>query len=370
MKTTPFTEKHIALGAKMAEFAGYNMPISYTSLVEEHNNVRNNVGVFDVSHMGEFRAKGPNAFKFMQYCTSNDIASLYDGKVLYTVLPNGKGGIVDDMLVYRVNEQEYFMVPNAANIEKDWNWMSAIAEKMGLKLGVDFTNESEHYGQLAVQGPNAMKVMQKLTDTPIMDMEYYTFKYLTLAGVENVLLSTTGYTGAGGCEIYFDKKDAMKIWDAVFEAGKEFGIMPAGLGCRDTLRLEMGFCLYGHEIDDETSPIEAGLNWLTKFVDGNDFIDRKYLEEQKANGVKKKLVGFEMIGKGIPRNGYKVCDKDGNEIGNVRSGSPSPSTGKNIGTAHVKTEFSKKDTIIYIEIRNKLVEAKVVKMPFYKPESK
>lgn len=368
MKTTPFTQKHIDLGAKMAEFAGYNMPIQYVGLIEEHNNVRNNVGVFDVSHMGEFRAKGPKAHDFMQYCTSNDINTLYDGKVLYTVLPNGKGGIVDDMLVYRVSETEYFMVPNAANIEKDWNWMSKIAKDMGLELGKDFVNESEHYGQLAVQGPNAMKVMQKLTATPVEDMEYYTFKYLTLAGVENVLLSTTGYTGAGGCEIYFDKKDADKIWDAVFEAGKEFGIMPAGLGCRDTLRLEMGFCLYGHEIDDETSPIEAGLNWLTKFTDGNDFIDRKYLEEQKANGVKKKLVGFEMIGKGIARSGYEVCDAEGNVIGMVCSGSPSPSTGKNIGTAHVQTAFSKKDTAIFIKIRNKLVEAKVVKMPFYKPE--
>ena len=368
MKTTPFTEKHIALGAKMAEFAGYNMPISYTGLVEEHHNVRKNVGVFDVSHMGEFRAKGPKAHDFIQYCTSNDINTLFDGKVLYTVLPNGKGGIVDDMLVYRISEQEYFMVPNAANIDKDWAWMSKIAADMGLEVGKDFTNESDFYGQLAVQGPNALKVMQKLTDTKVEDMEYYTFKFLTLAGVENVLLSTTGYTGAGGCEIYFDKKYADKIWDAVFEAGKEFQIMPAGLGCRDTLRLEMGFCLYGHEIDDETSPIEAGLNWLTKFVDGNDFIDRKYLEDQKANGVKKKLVGFEMVGKGIPRNGYNVCDKDGNVIGQVRSGSPSPSTDKNIGTAHVKTEFSKKDTSIYIEVRNKLVEAKVVKMPFYKPE--
>ncbi|MBR1625871.1 MAG: glycine cleavage system aminomethyltransferase GcvT [Bacteroidales bacterium] len=367
MKTTPFTEKHIALGAKMAEFAGYNMPISYTGLVEEHHNVRKNVGVFDVSHMGEFRAKGKKAHDFMQYCTSNDINTLFDGKVLYTVLPNGKGGIVDDMLVYRISEEEYFMVPNAANIEKDWEWMSKIAQQMGLELGKDFTNESEHYGQLAVQGPNAMKVMQKLTDTPILDMEYYTFKFLKLNGTD-VLLSTTGYTGAGGCEIYFDKKDADKIWNDVFEAGKEFGIMPAGLGCRDTLRLEMGFCLYGHEIDDETSPIEAGLNWLTKFVDGNDFIDRKFLEEQKANGVKKKVIGFEMVGKGIPRNGYKVCDADGNCIGEVRSGSPSPSTGKNIGTAQVQTAFSKKDTQIFIEIRNKLVEAKVVRMPFYKPE--
>lgn len=367
MKTTPFTEKHIALGAKMAEFAGYNMPISYTGLVEEHHNVRKNVGVFDVSHMGEFRAKGPKALDFIQYCTTNDINTLFDGKVLYTVLPNGKGGIVDDMLIYRVNEQEYFMVPNAANIEKDWNWMSKIAVEMGMELGKDFTNESDFYGQLAVQGPNALKVMQKLTDTPVEDMEYYTFKFLKLKGID-VLLSTTGYTGAGGCEIYFDKQYADQIWDMVFEAGKEFGIMPAGLGCRDTLRLEMGFCLYGHEIDDETSAIEAGLNWLTKFVDGNDFIDRKFLEEQKANGVSKKVIGFEMVGKGIPRNGYKVCDGDGNVIGEVRSGSPSPSTGKNIGTAQVKTAFSKKDTTIFIEIRNKLVEAKVVRMPFYRPE--
>src|SRR5574344_2141614 len=368
MKQTPFTAKHIALGAKMAEFAGYNMPISYTSLIEEHNNVRNNVGVFDVSHMGEFRAKGKNAFKFMQYVTSNDISSLYDGKVLYTLLPNGKGGVVDDMLVYRVKEDEYFMVPNAANIDKDWAWMSQIAEKMGLTLGKDFTNESEHYGQLAIQGPNALKVMQKLTKTPILDMEYYTFHYLTLAGVDNVLLSTTGYTGAGGCEVYFDKKDSMKIWDVVFEAGQEFNIMPAGLGCRDTLRLEMGFCLYGHEINDETSGIEAGLNFIIKFTFGNDFINRKLWEEQKATKVAKKLVGFEVIGKGIPREGYDICDKDGNKIGHVCSGCPSPSLHKSIGTAHVNTAFSKKDTPIFIKIREKLVEAKVVKMPFYKAE--
>ncbi|MDR0790013.1 MAG: glycine cleavage system aminomethyltransferase GcvT [Bacteroidales bacterium] len=366
MKDTPFTNKHIALGAKMAEFAGYNMPISYEGLVIEHNNVRNAVGVFDVSHMGEFRAKGQKAHNFVQYCTSNNIDALYDGKVLYTVLPNGDGGIVDDMLVYRISDQEYFMVPNAANIDKDWRWMSKIAVDMGLELGKDFTNESDNYAQLAVQGPLALKVMQKLTATSVEDMEYYTFKFVTLAGVENVLLSTTGYTGAGGCELYFSPKDADKIWDAVFEAGKEFGIKPAGLGCRDTLRLEMGFCLYGHEIDDETSPIEAGLNWLTKFEDGNDFIDRKRFEEQKANGVKKKLVGFEMIDKGIPRQGYEVCDEQGNVIGKVCSGTQSPSCSKAIGTAHVQTSFGKKDTIIYIKVRDRLLKALVVKMPFYK----
>jgi len=366
MKNTPFTQKHIDLGAKMAEFAGYNMPISYEGLVIEHNTVRNAVGVFDVSHMGEFRAKGPKAHDFVQYCTSNNIDSLFDGKILYTVLPNGQGGIVDDMLVYRISETEYFMVPNAANIEKDWNWMSKIAQDMGLELGKEFMNESDSWAQLAVQGPLALKVMQKLTTTPVEDMEYYTFKYLTLAGVENVLLSTTGYTGSGGCEIYFAPKDADKIWDAVFEAGKEFGIKPTGLGCRDTLRLEMGFCLYGHEIDDETSPIEAGLNWLTKFEEGNNFIDRKLFEQQKANGVKKKLVGFEMIDRGIPRQGYEICDEEGKTIGKVCSGTQSPSTGKAIGTAHVQTSFSKKDTNIYIKVRDKLLKAIVVKMPFYK----
>lgn len=368
MKQTPFTQKHIALGAKMAEFAGYNMPISYEGLVAEHNNVRNAVGVFDVSHMGEFRAKGPKAHDFIQYCTSNNIDSLFDGKILYSVLPNGKGGIVDDVLVYRISKEEYFMVPNAANIEKDWNWMSKIATEMGLELGKDFTNESDSYAQLAVQGPLALKVMQKLTSTPVEDMEYYTFKYLTLAGVENVLLSTTGYTGAGGCEIYFSPKDATILWDAIFEAGKEFGIVPAGLGCRDTLRLEMGFCLYGHEIDDTTSSIEAGLGWLTKFEEGNNFIDREFLEAQKVNGVSKKLVGFEMIDKGIPRQAYEVCDEQGNVIGRVCSGTQAPSLSKAIGTAYVQTAFSKKDTAIYIKVREKLLKAVVVRMPFYKAQ--
>ena len=366
MKTTPYTDLHIELGAKMAEFAGYNMPIQYEGLTIEHNNVRSNVGVFDVSHMGEFRAKGPKAKEFMQYVTVNDVAALEDGQVQYTCLPNGKGGIVDDMLVYRVADDHYFMVPDAANIDKDWNWMSKIAEEMGMKLGEEFVNESEQWAQLAVQGPNALKAMQKLTDANVVDMKYYTFQIITFAGIENVIFSTTGYTGAGGCEIYMPAKYAKCVWDAVFEAGKEFGIKPAGLGCRDTLRLEMGFCLYGHEIDDETSPIEAGLNWLTKFVDGNDFIDRARLEEQKANGVSKKLVGFQMIDKGIPRQGYEVCDSEGNVIGKVCSGTQSPSCGIAIGTAHVQTAFSKKDTEIFIKVREKLLKAVVVRMPFYK----
>lgn len=366
MKTTPFTEKHIKLGAKMAEFAGFNMPISYEGLVAEHNNVRNAIGVFDVSHMGEFRAKGPKAHDFVQHFTTNNINSLFDGKILYSVIPNGKGGIVDDILVYRVKQDEYFMVPNAANIDKDWDYLSKIALEMGMELGKDFINESDSWAQLAVQGPLALKAMQKLTDTPILEMEYYTFKYLTLAGVENVLLSITGYTGSGGCEIYFSPKDADKIWNAVFQAGEEFGIKPAGLGSRDTLRLEMGFCLYGHEIDDTTSPIEAGLGWLTKFEDGNDFIDRKLFEEIKSNGVKNKLIGFELLDRGIPRQGYEVCNAEGRVIGKVCSGTQSPSLGKAIGTAYVETSYSKKDTEIFIKVREKLIKAITLRMPFYK----
>ena len=264
MKTTPYTDLHIKLGAKMAEFAGYNMPIQYTGLVEEHNNVRNNVGVFDVSHMGEFRAKGPIAKHFIQYVTTNNVEDLFDGKVQYTCLPNGQGGVVDDMLVYRVHDDEYFMVPNAANIDKDWNWMSQIADKMGMELGKDVVNESEQWAQLAVQGPNALEAMQKLTSENIVDMEYYTFKILTFAGIPDIILSTTGYTGAGGCEIYIPKEKALEVWDKVFEAGKEFGIMPAGHGCRDTLRLEKGFALYGHEMDDTVSPLEAPLAFIVK----------------------------------------------------------------------------------------------------------
>lgn len=366
MKTTPYTDLHIKLGAKMAEFAGYNMPIQYTTLIEEHNNVRNNVGVFDVSHMGEFRAKGPIAKHFMQYVTTNNVEDLFDGKVQYTCLPNGQGGVVDDMLVYRVHDDEYFMVPNAANIDKDWNWMSQIADKMGMELGKDFVNESEQWAQLAVQGPNALKAMQKLTSENIVDMEYYTFKILTFAGIPNIILSTTGYTGAGGCEIYIPKEKAIEVWDKVFEAGKEFGIMPAGLGCRDTLRLEKGFALYGHEMDDTISPLEAPLAFIVKLkAENNNFINKELLLAQKAAGFKRKVVGFEMIDRGIARNGYEVCDAQGNKIGEVRSGSPSPSTGKNIGTALIKAEYAKTGTEIYIKIREKLLKAVTVKMPFY-----
>ena len=366
MKTTVFTDTHIKLGAKMEPFAGYNMPVQYEGIIAEHNNVRQKVGVFDVSHMGEFWIKGPKAFALLQRLTTNDVAALTDGKVQYTTVPNGRGGIVDDMLVYRIDAETYMVVPNAANIEKDWKWFAQHAEEMGMEVGKELYNASDEISQLAVQGPLALKVMQKLTDTPIEDMVYYTFKKVNLAGVKDVILSTTGYTGAGGCEIYFANEDGLKIWDAVFEAGKEFGIMPCGLGCRDTLRLEMGFCLYGHEITDETSPIEAGLGWITKFVPGNDFIDRDNMEKLKAEGVKRKLVGFEMVDRGIARAEYPICDAEGNVIGHVCSGSQSPSLGKAIGTGYVKTEFSKAGNEIYIDIRGRKLKAVVVKMPFYK----
>ena len=364
LKKTALNAMHYEMGAKMVPFAGFDMPVQFEGVNVEHETVRKGVGVFDVSHMGEFRAKGPKAFALVQRCTSNDVAALVDGKVQYTCLPNGKGGIVDDMLVYRVSADEYFMVPNAANIDKDWAWMSKVAEEMGMKLGVDFINESNQWSQLAVQGPLALKAMQKLTKANVVDMEYYTFQIIEFAGVKDIIFSTTGYTGAGGCEIYIPNAEAVNVYKKVLEAGKEFGIKPIGLGARDTLRLEMGFCLYGNDICDTTSPIEAGLGWITKFVDGNDFLNREIFAAQKANGVSQKIVGFEMIDRGIPRNGYEVCDAEGNVIGMVRSGSPSPSTGKNIGTALVKKAFSKKDTEIFIKIRNKLIKAIVVKMPF------
>ncbi|MEG1762016.1 MAG: glycine cleavage system aminomethyltransferase GcvT [Bacteroidales bacterium] len=366
MKTTVFTNYHIALGAKMVPFAGYNMPVQYEGLIAEHLNVREKIGVFDVSHMGEFWVKGPKAFAFVQHLTTNDVAALSEGKVQYSCFPNGRGGIVDDLLVYCVNRETYLLVINAANIDKDWAWCSQHAKEMGLEVGKELYNASEEIAQLAVQGPLALKAMQKLTSTPVEDMEYYTFKKLDFAGVKDVIFSTTGYTGAGGCEIYMSNADAPKIWKAVFEAGAEFGIKPAGLGARDTLRLEMGFCLYGHEITDETSPIEAGLGWITKMVEGNNFIDRDKMEKLKADGLQRKLVGFEMIDRGIPRQDYEVCDAEGNSIGIVCSGTQSPSCHKAIGTAYVKTPFAKVDTPLFIKVREKLLAAKVVRMPFYK----
>ena len=369
LKKTALNAMHYEMGAKMVPFAGFDMPVQFEGVNIEHETVRKGVGVFDVSHMGEFRAKGPKAFDLVQRCTSNDIASLYDGKVLYTTLPNGKGGIVDDMLVYRISAEEYFMVPNAANIDKDWAWMSEVAKEMGMELGKEFMNESNSWSQLAVQGPLALKAMQKLTSASVEDMEYYTFKIIEFAGVKDIIFSTTGYTGSGGCEIYIPNAEAVNVYKQVLEAGKEFGIKPIGLGARDTLRLEMGFCLYGNDICDTTSPMEAGLGWITKFVDGNNFIDREYNEKQKAEGVTRKLVAFEITGKGIARHEYEICDAEGNHIGDVTSGTMGPSVKKAIGMGYVKKEFSKVGSEIFIKIREKLIPAVVVRLPFYKGEN-
>jgi len=361
MKETAFRKNHEALGAKMVEFAGFYMPIQYEGLTVEHLHVRNKVGVFDVSHMGEFTVKGIKALELIQYITSNDAAALYPGKVQYSCFPNGKGGIVDDLLVYQIAENDYMLVVNAANIDKDWAWVQLQNEKFGAEIA----NISDQISQLAVQGPLALKAMQKLTDANVIDMEYYTTQTITFAGIPNIIFSTTGYTGAGGCEIYFKNEDAEKIWKAVFEAGAEFDIKPIGLAARDTLRLEMGFCLYGHEIDDTITPIEAGLAWITKFVDHKSFIDKEYMLKLKAEGLKRKLVGFEMIDRGIPRLDYEVCDATGKKIGIVRSGTFGPSINKSVGTAWVDVAFSKLNTEIYIKIREKLLKAVVVKMPFY-----
>ena len=361
MKNTAFTSFHESMGAKIVQFAGYNMPVQFEGINIEHQTVRNGIGVFDVSHMGEFWVKGPKAFEFVQMVTTNDVAKLTDGKVQYTCFPNGKGGIVDDLLVYRINAETYLLVVNAANIDKDWAWCNEQNT-----IGATLYNASDEIAQLAVQGPLALKAMQKLTNENITDMEYYTFKKLNFAGVKDVILSTTGYTGAGGCEIYMSNEDAPKIYEAVLEVGKESGIKPIGLAARDTLRLEMGFCLYGNDINNTTSPIEAGLGWVTKFVDGNDFIDREFLEKQKEEGVERRLRAFEMIDKGIPRQHYEICNKEGNIIGEVTSGTMSPMLKKGIGMGYVKIGFTKLDTEIYIKIRNKLLKAKIVKLPFYK----
>lgn len=366
MKHTAFTHKHQEMGAKMVPFAGYLMPVQYEGLLEEHKTVRQKLGVFDVSHMGEVWVSGPKAKAFVQYITSNDVNALYDGKVQYSCFPNGKGGIVDDLLVYRFADEKFLLVINAANIDKDWAWIIAQGEKMGLSVGTELINASDGIAQLAVQGPLALKAMQKLTAESVEDMEYYTFKVIEFAGVKDVIFSTTGYTGAGGCEIYIKNEDAEVIWNAVFEAGEEYGIKPIGLGARDTLRLEMGFCLYGNDIDDTTSPLEAGLGWITKLVDGNNFIDRDYIENLKASGLERQLRGFEMIDRGIPRQHYDVCDKEGNVIGEVTSGTMAPSLNKAIGMAYVKPAFAKLDAEIFISIRGKLLAARIVKMPFYK----
>ncbi|WPQ64105.1 glycine cleavage system aminomethyltransferase GcvT [Chitinophaga sancti] len=360
MKNTPFTNKHIALGAKMAAFAGYNMPISYTGINDEHLAVRTNAGVFDVSHMGEFMLKGEHALDLIQRVTSNDASKLTAGKAQYSCLPNEEGGIVDDLLVYCIEENKvYMLVVNASNIEKDWNWISKFNTK-----GVDMQNISDRTCLLAIQGPNATSMLQSLTSTDLVNLKYYTFAKGEFAGVSNVIISATGYTGAGGIEIYFEDKDdnADKIWDAIFAVGGPKGLKPIGLGARDTLRLEMGFCLYGNDIDDSTSPLEAGLGWITKFT--KEFTARSIFEAQKAAGLKQKLVGFEMVDKGIPRHDYEIKDANGQVIGRVTSGTQSPSMQKAVGLGYVQTPFAALDSEIFVAVRDKLLKAKVVKVPF------
>jgi aminomethyltransferase len=360
MLNTPFTRKHIALGAKMAEFAGYNMPISYSGINDEHAAVRTKAGVFDVSHMGEFILKGEHALDLIQRVTSNDASKLTAGKAQYSCLPNEQAGIVDDLLVYCIEENKvYMLVVNASNIEKDWNWISKFNTK-----NAEMHNISAKTCLLAIQGPEATKILQPLTDIDILNLKYYTFTKGKFAGVDNVLISATGYTGAGGVEIYFEDKgdDASKIWDAIFAAGSSQGLKPIGLGARDTLRLEMGFCLYGNDIDDTTSPLEGGLAWITRFT--KDFTAKEILERQKAAGVTRKLVGFEMIDKGIPRHHYEIKDAAGNKIGFVTSGTQSPSLQKAIGMGYVNISHAPADSEIYIAIRDKMLKAKVVKFPF------
>jgi aminomethyltransferase len=356
MKTTPFTDLHIALGAKMHEFAGYNMPIEYSGINDEHLTVRNAVGVFDVSHMGEFWVKGPNALNFLQKITSNDVSALEIGKVQYSCFPNGKGGIIDDLLVYHYEHAKYLLVVNASNTEKDWNWCVANNTE-----GAELENASDWMAQLAVQGPKATELLQKLTSVDLSTIPYYAFKVGDFAGVDNVILSNTGYTGAGGFELYFFPENAVKIWNALFETGAEYGIKPIGLGARDTLRLEKGFTLYGNDIDDTTSPIEAGLGWITKFVDGKNFIDRALLEDQKKNGVSRKLVRFELLERGIPRHGYDIVNGNNEIIGQVTSGTMLPDSKKGIGMGYVLTQYAQKDAKIFVQIRSKNLEATIVK---------
>ena len=366
MKETAFTKYHIAMGAKMLPFAGYNMPIEFTGINDEHVAVRERAGLFDVSHMGEIWVKGPNALAFLQHVTTNDVSALHDGKIQYTCSPNGKGGIVDDYLVYRIDAETYLLVVNASNLEKDWNFFVEHGKKFNLTPGKELYNASDEIAQLALQGPNSEKILQAICEEQVEGMEYYTFKKVTLAGVKDVIVSTTGYTGEKGYEIYMANEDADVIWDAIWKSGKEYGMQAIGLGARDTLRLEMGFCLYGNDIDETTSPIEAGLGWITKFVDGKDFIDRERMELLKAEGVQKKLAGFELIDRGIPRHDYEIADQEGNMIGHVTSGTMSPMLKIGIGMGYIATPFAKPGTEINIVVRGRNLKAKVVKLPFYK----
>lgn len=359
MKNTALTHLHEALGAKMVPFAGYNMPVQYEGVNAEHETVRTGVGVFDVSHMGEFLLKGPQALALIQKVCTNDAALLSDGKAQYSCMPNGKGGIIDDLIIYRVDAETYFIVVNASNIEKDWDWIVSHND-----LGVEMQNLSDQYSLLAIQGPMAAKAMQSLTDIDLSNMTYYTFQYGTFAGIENVMVSATGYTGSGGFEVYVKNEHAEKLWNAVFQAGESFKIKPIGLAARDTLRLEMGFCLYGNDIDDTSSPLEAGLGWITKFT--KDFIDADFLKNQKETGLTRKLIAFEMLDRGIPRHDYPIVDQAGHQIGKVTSGTMSPSLKIGIGLGYVQIDHAALDTEIFISIRDKGIKAKVVKLPFYK----
>ena len=362
MKRTPFTDKHIELGAKMHEFAGYNMPIEYRSgITDEHMTVVNSVGVFDVSHMGEFWIKGPKAQEFIQKVTSNDVSKLEIGKIQYSCLMNDTGGIVDDLLVYHYENEKYMMVVNASNIEKNWAWC-----QKNNTMGAELENASDKTALLAVQGPKAAATIQKLTDINLGDVPYYTFVTGKVAGIDNVIISNTGYTGASGFELFFYPEYGMKMWEAIFEAGTEFGIKPIGLGARDTLRLEMGFCLYGNELNEETTPLEAGLGWITKFVEGNNFLSRQLLEKQKEEGVKRKLIGFKLIDKGIPRTGYEIINSADEVIGKVTSGTMSPVLKAGIGLGFASPEYAKIETEIYIKVRNRKLKAEVTKLPFRK----
>jgi aminomethyltransferase len=360
IKNTPFLNKHLALGSKMAPFAGYNMPISYTGVNDEHDTVRNDVGVFDVSHMGEFKITGEKALDLIQKISSNDASVLFPGKIQYSTIPNDKGGIVDDFLVYKISDTEYYLVVNASNIEKDWNWISDHNKEFGAKM----ENLSDDTALLAIQGPKAIAALQSLTDVDLSALTYYTFTKGKFAGFDDIIISATGYTGAGGFEIYMPNSVAEKIWDAIFEAGKPHGIKAIGLAARDTLRLEMGFCLYGNDINDTTSPLEAGLGWVTKFT--KNFVNSENLAKQKEAGVSRKLIGFEMIDKGIPRHDYEIVDGNDKVIGVVTSGTMSPSLKKAIGLGYVPTELSKPGSQIFIKVRDKALKAEVVKIPFYK----
>tara|TARA_B100001287_G_scaffold150032_1_gene126299 strand:+ start:9714 stop:10796 length:1083 start_codon:yes stop_codon:yes gene_type:complete len=360
MKKTALYDKHLELGAKMVPFAGFQMPVQYSGVNAEHINVRENVGIFDVSHMGEFIVSGENALSLIQKVSSNDASKLFPGRAQYSYLPNENGGVIDDLIIYMLSEEKYLLVVNASNIEKDWNWINKQNE-----VGANLKNISDQMSLLAVQGPRAMEMLQKITKQNLAEINFYHFSKGTIGGVDNVIISATGYTGSGGFELYVDNKDAEKLWDAILNIGSSYNLSPAGLAARDTLRLEMGYCLYGNDIDDQTSPISAGLGWVTKF--SKSFINDQQLKNQKENGVDQKLVAFKLLDRGIPRKDYQIFDENNIEIGRVSSGTMGPTVKMSIGLGYVKTRYAKIGTSIYVSIRNKLILAEVVKLPFYKP---